>query len=78
MFKKALDVFSLSNKGPNAIEASADCLYNLGLCYMDEGNLLMVFSVFRNIGYLWFQKVLALNSISEGYLCSEWLNQRLL
>ncbi|KAM5336951.1 tetratricopeptide repeat protein 6 [Glossophaga mutica] len=46
MFKKALDVFAHSNKGPNALEASADCLYNLGLCYMDEGNLQMAFDSF--------------------------------
>lgn len=52
MFKKALEVFSHSHKGPNAIDASVDCLYNLGLAYMEEGNLQMVFSVFRNISYL--------------------------
>ncbi|XP_053528490.1 tetratricopeptide repeat protein 6 isoform X3 [Artibeus jamaicensis] len=46
MFKKALDVFAHSNKGPNSLEASADCLYNLGLCYMDEGNLQMAFDSF--------------------------------
>ncbi|XP_054431974.1 tetratricopeptide repeat protein 6 [Pteronotus mesoamericanus] len=46
MFKKALDIFARSNKGPNALEASADCLYNLGLCYMDEGNLQMAFDSF--------------------------------
>ncbi|KAM8780252.1 tetratricopeptide repeat protein 6 [Rhynchonycteris naso] len=45
-FKKALDVFSYSDKGPNALEASVDCLYNLGLCYMDEGNLQMAFDSF--------------------------------
>ncbi|KAM7154759.1 tetratricopeptide repeat protein 6 [Molossus nigricans] len=46
MFKKALDVFSHSDKGPNDLEASVDCLYNLGLCYMDEGNLQMAFESF--------------------------------
>ncbi|XP_023377408.1 tetratricopeptide repeat protein 6 [Pteropus vampyrus] len=46
MFKKALDIFSHSDKGPNAVAASADCLYNLGLCYMDEGNLQMAFDCF--------------------------------
>nr|KAF6488202.1 tetratricopeptide repeat domain 6 [Rousettus aegyptiacus] len=46
MFKKALDVFSHSDKGPSAVAASADCLYNLGLCYMDEGNLQMAFDCF--------------------------------
>uniref|UniRef100_G3UCY3 Tetratricopeptide repeat domain 6 n=1 Tax=Loxodonta africana TaxID=9785 RepID=G3UCY3_LOXAF len=38
-FKKALDVFAHSDKGPNAVVASADCLYHLGLCYMEEGSL---------------------------------------
>ncbi|XP_019573938.2 tetratricopeptide repeat protein 6 [Rhinolophus sinicus] len=46
MLKKALEVFSHSHKGPNAIEASVDCLYNLGLCYMEEGNLQMAFDSF--------------------------------
>ncbi|XP_019500217.1 PREDICTED: tetratricopeptide repeat protein 6 [Hipposideros armiger] len=46
MFKKALEVFSHSQKGPHAIEASVDCLYNLGLCYMEEGNLQMAFDSF--------------------------------
>ncbi|XP_072819062.1 tetratricopeptide repeat protein 6 isoform X1 [Vicugna pacos] len=46
MFKKALDMFSHSEKGPNAIEASADCLYHLGLCYMEEGNLQMAVDSF--------------------------------
>ncbi|XP_038400481.1 tetratricopeptide repeat protein 6 isoform X4 [Canis lupus familiaris] len=46
MFKKALDIFSHSDKGPNAIAASADCLYNLGLCYMEEGNIQMAFDCF--------------------------------
>ncbi|XP_066132819.1 tetratricopeptide repeat protein 6-like [Saccopteryx bilineata] len=44
-FKKALDVFSYSDIGPNALEASVDCLYNLGLCYMDEGNLQMTYKL---------------------------------
>ncbi|XP_006152426.2 tetratricopeptide repeat protein 6 [Tupaia chinensis] len=46
MFKKALEVFSLSDKGPNAVATSADCLYNLGLCYLEEGNLQMAFEFF--------------------------------
>ncbi|KAM5243495.1 tetratricopeptide repeat protein 6 [Hipposideros larvatus] len=46
MFKKALEVFAYSQKGPHAIEASVDCLYNLGLCYMEEGNLQMAFDSF--------------------------------
>ncbi|XP_032098398.1 tetratricopeptide repeat protein 6 [Sapajus apella] len=44
--KKALDVISHSDKGPNATAISADCLYNLGLCYMEEGNLQMAFDSF--------------------------------
>ncbi|XP_012411057.2 tetratricopeptide repeat protein 6 [Trichechus manatus latirostris] len=45
-FKKALDVFAHSDKGPNAVLASADCLYHLGLCYMEEGNLQTAFDSF--------------------------------
>ncbi|XP_075388324.1 tetratricopeptide repeat protein 6 [Tenrec ecaudatus] len=45
-FKKALEAFAKSDKGPNAIAASADCLYHLGLCYMEEGNLQMAFDSF--------------------------------
>ncbi|XP_076983019.1 tetratricopeptide repeat protein 6 isoform X3 [Tamandua tetradactyla] len=45
-FKKALDVFSHSDKGPNITVAAADCLYNLGLCYMEEGNLQMAYDSF--------------------------------
>ncbi|XP_078190934.1 tetratricopeptide repeat protein 6 isoform X11 [Callithrix jacchus] len=41
--KTALDVISHSNKGPNATTISADCLYNLGLCYKEEGNLQMAY-----------------------------------
>nr|XP_035116265.1 tetratricopeptide repeat protein 6 isoform X3 [Callithrix jacchus] len=44
--KTALDVISHSNKGPNATTISADCLYNLGLCYKEEGNLQMAFNSF--------------------------------
>lgn len=54
MFKKALDIFSHSDKGRNAVAASSDCLYHLGLCYMEEGNLQLVFCVFKSIGILWF------------------------
>uniref|UniRef100_A0A2K5IEI1 Uncharacterized protein n=1 Tax=Colobus angolensis palliatus TaxID=336983 RepID=A0A2K5IEI1_COLAP len=46
MLKKALDVISRSDKGPNTTAISADCLYNLGLCYMEEGNLQMAFDSF--------------------------------
>uniref|UniRef100_A0A8C9DDS3 Tetratricopeptide repeat domain 6 n=1 Tax=Prolemur simus TaxID=1328070 RepID=A0A8C9DDS3_PROSS len=46
IFKKTLDSFSHSDKGPNATALSADCLYNLGLCYMEEGNLQMAFDSF--------------------------------
>ncbi|XP_033621036.1 tetratricopeptide repeat protein 6 isoform X3 [Fukomys damarensis] len=46
MFKKALEVFSHSDKGPNAVAISVDCLHNLGLCYMEEGNLQMAFDCF--------------------------------
>ncbi|KAM6181649.1 tetratricopeptide repeat protein 6 [Erethizon dorsatum] len=46
MFKKALEVFSHSDKGPNAVAISADCLHNLGLCYLEEGNLQMAFDYF--------------------------------
>ena len=51
LFKKALDLISYSDKGPNPLAASADCLYNLGLCYMEEGNLQLVFCVFRHISF---------------------------
>uniref|UniRef100_A0A8C8TIZ2 Tetratricopeptide repeat domain 6 n=1 Tax=Peromyscus maniculatus bairdii TaxID=230844 RepID=A0A8C8TIZ2_PERMB len=43
IFKKALEMFSTSDKGPTAVAVSAECLYNLGLCYMEEGNLQMAF-----------------------------------
>ncbi|XP_051002460.1 tetratricopeptide repeat protein 6 [Acomys russatus] len=46
LFKKALEMFSASEKGPEAVIVSADCLYNLGLCYMEEGNLQMAFDAF--------------------------------
>ncbi|XP_005876666.2 PREDICTED: tetratricopeptide repeat protein 6, partial [Myotis brandtii] len=46
LFKKALDVCSHSERGPHALEATVDCLYNLGLCYMDEGNFQMAFESF--------------------------------
>lgn len=35
-------MFSSSDKGPNATAVLAECLYNLGLCHMEEGNLQMV------------------------------------
>uniref|UniRef100_A0A673TJ13 Tetratricopeptide repeat domain 6 n=1 Tax=Suricata suricatta TaxID=37032 RepID=A0A673TJ13_SURSU len=46
IFKKALDIFSHSDKGPNAVAASADCLYNLGLCYTEEDDIQMAFDCF--------------------------------
>ncbi|XP_040598979.1 tetratricopeptide repeat protein 6 [Mesocricetus auratus] len=46
MFKKALDMFSSSDKGPSATNVSAECLYSLGLCYMEEGNLQMAYDSF--------------------------------
>uniref|UniRef100_A0A8D0RUP4 UDP-N-acetylglucosamine--peptide N-acetylglucosaminyltransferase SPINDLY n=1 Tax=Sus scrofa TaxID=9823 RepID=A0A8D0RUP4_PIG len=46
MFKKALDIFSHSDKGADAVAVSADCLYHLGLCYMEEGSLQMAFDSF--------------------------------
>ncbi|KAM5235483.1 tetratricopeptide repeat protein 6 [Ctenodactylus gundi] len=45
-FKKALEIFSYSDKGPDAVAASADCLYHLGLCYMEEGSLHTAFDYF--------------------------------
>ncbi|OWK08861.1 hypothetical protein Celaphus_00015432, partial [Cervus elaphus hippelaphus] len=46
MFKKALDLISYSDKGLNPLAASADCLYHLGLCYMEEGSLQLAFDSF--------------------------------
>ncbi|KAG5198250.1 hypothetical protein JEQ12_007940 [Ovis aries] len=46
MFKKALDLISYSDKGPSSLAASADCLYHLGLCYMEEGNLQLAYDSF--------------------------------
>ncbi|XP_060031436.1 tetratricopeptide repeat protein 6 isoform X2 [Erinaceus europaeus] len=46
MFKKALDVFSHSDKGPNAVAASSDCLYHMGLCYLEDGNAHMALDTF--------------------------------
>lgn len=54
MFKKALDLISHSDKGLNPLAASADCLYHLGLCYMEEGSLQLVFCVFTHISFSWF------------------------
>ncbi|XP_059566922.1 tetratricopeptide repeat protein 6-like [Myotis daubentonii] len=45
LFKKALDICSHSERGPHALEATVDCLYNLGLCYMDEGNFQMTYKL---------------------------------
>ncbi|GAB1297456.1 Probable UDP-N-acetylglucosamine--peptide N-acetylglucosaminyltransferase SPINDLY [Apodemus speciosus] len=46
LFKKALELYAFSDKGPVATSVSAECLYNLGLCYMEEGNLQMAFESF--------------------------------
>ncbi|XP_048217938.1 tetratricopeptide repeat protein 6 [Perognathus longimembris pacificus] len=46
MFKKALEVYFLSDKDLSAVATSADCLYNLGVCYMEEGNYQMAFESF--------------------------------
>ncbi|XP_052040667.1 tetratricopeptide repeat protein 6 isoform X1 [Apodemus sylvaticus] len=46
LFKKALELYSFSDKGPVATSVSAECLYNLGLCYMEEGNFQMAFESF--------------------------------
>uniref|UniRef100_A0A5F9DJV2 Tetratricopeptide repeat domain 6 n=1 Tax=Oryctolagus cuniculus TaxID=9986 RepID=A0A5F9DJV2_RABIT len=44
-FKEAVDAFSLSDQGPNAVSLLADCLYNLGLCYTEEGNIQMSYKL---------------------------------
>ncbi|XP_028638363.1 tetratricopeptide repeat protein 6 isoform X1 [Grammomys surdaster] len=46
LFKKALELYTFSDKGPVATSVSAECLYNLGLCYMEEGNFQMAFEAF--------------------------------
>ncbi|XP_063118718.1 tetratricopeptide repeat protein 6 isoform X4 [Rattus norvegicus] len=46
LFKKALELYTFSDKGPAATSVSADCLYNLGLCYMEEGNFQMAYESF--------------------------------
>ncbi|XP_029340827.1 tetratricopeptide repeat protein 6 isoform X2 [Mus caroli] len=46
LFKKALELYTFSDKGPVATSVSAECLYNLGLCYMEEGNFQMAFESF--------------------------------
>ncbi|XP_058522343.1 tetratricopeptide repeat protein 6 isoform X2 [Ochotona princeps] len=45
-FKEAVDAFALSDRGPNAMGVLADCLYNLGLCYTEEGNFQTAFEYF--------------------------------
>ncbi|XP_032965022.1 tetratricopeptide repeat protein 6-like [Rhinolophus ferrumequinum] len=76
IFKKALEVFSHSHKGPNAIEASVDCLYNLGLCYMEEDNLQMVYklaiadltkaiNMYKNNYIAFYHRALCYTKISE-------------
>ncbi|KAJ8796054.1 hypothetical protein J1605_018202 [Eschrichtius robustus] len=64
MFKKALDIFSHSDKGRNAVAASSDCLYHLGLCYMEEGNLQLVFCIFKSIATIYLGRTDAFTKIS--------------
>uniref|UniRef100_A0A8C2LFU4 Tetratricopeptide repeat domain 6 n=1 Tax=Cricetulus griseus TaxID=10029 RepID=A0A8C2LFU4_CRIGR len=45
-FKKTLEMLTSSRKGQDAINISSECLYNLGLCYMEEGSLLMAHDSF--------------------------------
>nr|XP_021515475.1 tetratricopeptide repeat protein 6 [Meriones unguiculatus] len=45
-FKKTLDMFSNPEIATPPTSVLADCLYNLGLCYMEEGNLHMAFDSF--------------------------------
>ncbi|KAG3261124.1 tetratricopeptide repeat domain 6 [Ictidomys tridecemlineatus] len=46
MFKKAMEICSCSLKGQNAAAFSSECLYNLGLCYIEENNFQMAFDSF--------------------------------
>ncbi|XP_063102830.1 tetratricopeptide repeat protein 6 isoform X1 [Cavia porcellus] len=46
IFKKILDFFANFDRGPNAVAITADCLHNLGLCYMEEGNWQTAFDYF--------------------------------
>nr|XP_027785452.1 tetratricopeptide repeat protein 6 [Marmota flaviventris] len=46
MLKKALEICSCSLKGQNAAAFSSECLYNLGLCYIEENNFQMAFDSF--------------------------------
>uniref|UniRef100_A0A8C9QJE6 Tetratricopeptide repeat domain 6 n=1 Tax=Spermophilus dauricus TaxID=99837 RepID=A0A8C9QJE6_SPEDA len=41
MLKKAMEICSCSLKGQNAAAFSSECLYNLGLCYIEENNFQM-------------------------------------
>ncbi|KAG8516456.1 Tetratricopeptide repeat protein 6, partial [Galemys pyrenaicus] len=59
-FKRALEVFSRSDKGPSAVAASADCLYYLGLCYLADGNTQLAFDSFT-------QAVKANPEFAEGF-----------
>ncbi|XP_055464683.1 tetratricopeptide repeat protein 6 [Psammomys obesus] len=45
-FKKTLDMFSNPEIASPPTSVLADCLYNLGLCYIEEGNLHMAFDSF--------------------------------
>ncbi|XP_026264767.2 tetratricopeptide repeat protein 6 [Urocitellus parryii] len=46
MLKKAMEICSCSLKGQNAAAFSSECLYNLGLCYIEENNFQMAFDSF--------------------------------
>ncbi|XP_012579860.1 PREDICTED: tetratricopeptide repeat protein 6-like [Condylura cristata] len=59
-FKKALEIFSRSDKGPSVMAASADCLYYLGLCYLEDGNIQLAFDSFT-------QAVKANPEFAEGF-----------
>lgn len=67
IFKKALEMFSSSDKGPNATTVLAECLYNLGLCYMEEGNLQMVSVCLEAEIICDFHMVSCISFVSEGY-----------
>ncbi|XP_031212107.1 tetratricopeptide repeat protein 6 isoform X2 [Mastomys coucha] len=73
LFKKALELYTFSDKGPDATSVSAECLYNLGLCYMEEGNFQMAFESFT-------KAVKANPELAEAYyhrgLCKVKLNKQ--
>lgn len=67
-FKKTLEMLTSSRKGQDAINISSECLYNLGLCYMEEGSLLMVSVCLEAEIICDFELVACISSVSEGYL----------